>query len=171
MKKVTRSLWLCLVLLIAGCGYHLPGRGDSLPEDIQRIVVEPFINRTAEPFLETQLTNEVRDQFARRRTVEVVSSVQNADAVLTGSIVYYRATAVSYDRNDDITEYRLTITVNGELTRADGSEVLWQGTVDWNEEFFASDDRAQQDNNETAAQQDATRRLAQEVYNRITDNF
>lgn len=170
MKRLTLLL-IGLVLLVSGCGYHLPGRGDALPQDIQTVYIEPFVNKTREPFLETPLTNEVRDQFSRRRTMEVVSSPELADAILTGTIVSYRATTVSYDRNDDITEYRATMIVDAALTRANGEEVVWQGTVTWKEEFYANDDRAQQDYNETLAQEDLHRRLAQEIYNSLTDNF
>ena len=159
------------VLLLSGCGYHVPGRGNALPEDIQTVYIEPFINKTREPFLETPLTNEVRDQFSRRRTLDVVASPDLADAILTGTIVSYQSSTVSYDRNDDITEYRVTMMVDAALTRSNGEEVVWQGTVSWREEFYANDDRAQQDYNETLAQEDLHRRLAQEIYNSLTDNF
>lgn len=170
MKRLISASIICL-LLVCGCGYSLPGRGESLPDDIQRVLVEPFKNKTTEPFLETQLTNEIRDQFSRRRSLEVVSDAEQADAILSGTITSYRASSVSYDRNDDITEYRATMVVQAELIRANGEDVIWQGSVTWKEEFFANDDRAQQDYNETLAQEDLNRRLAQEVYNRITDNF
>ncbi len=170
MRRLT-VLLIGITLLVCACGYHLPGRGTSLPDDVQTVYVEPFENKTTEPFLETPLTNEVRDQFSRRRTVEVVGSPDLADAILTGTIVSYRSSTVSYDRDDDITEYRATMIVDAALTRANGEEVIWQGTVRWNEEFYANDDRAQQDYNETLAQEDLHRRLAQEIYNSLTDNF
>ena len=170
MKRLT-ILLVAVTLWVCGCGYHLPGRGTALPEDIQTVYVEPFQNKTTEPFLETPLTNEVRDQFSRRRTVEVVGSPDLADAILTGTIVSYGVGTVSYDRNDDITEYRATMRVDAALTRSNGEEVIWQGTVSWKEEFYANDDRAQQDYNETLAQEDLHRRLAQELYNSLTDNF
>ena len=171
MKNLTIAIVLMLLLLLSGCGYHLPGRGTGLPDDVQNVVINPFVNKTTEPFIETQLTNEVRDQFARRRTLDVVANVDQADVVLHGTIVGYRANSIAYDTNDDITEYRLTITVEAKLARVNGEDVLWQGTVSWSDEFFASDDRAQQDYRESQAQEQVTRRLAQEVYNRITDNF
>ncbi|PLX95078.1 MAG: molecular chaperone [Desulfuromonas sp.] len=170
MRRLAFAL-IALVVLACGCGYHLPGRGTALPEDIQRVYVEPFENKTTEPFLETPLTNEVRDQFSRRRTLEIVATPAEADAIMSGTIVSYRSGSVSYDRNDDITEYRATMVVNAALTRTNGEEVIWQGQVSWKEEFFANDDRAQQDYNESLAQEDLHRRLAQELYNRLTDNF
>lgn len=171
MKKITIALCCVVLTLLSACGYHLPGRGENLPDDIQTIVVMPFINKTTEPFIENQLTNEVRDQFSRRRTLEVVANEELADAIMTGVITSYRTRSVTYDKNDDITEYRVTMTVDAKLVRTNGEDVIWQGIVSWKEEFFASDDRAEQDYRETETQDDVSRRLAQEVYNRLTDNF
>ncbi|MBN2643902.1 MAG: LptE family protein [Desulfuromonadaceae bacterium] len=167
-----RAVLVALALLsLVACGYHLPGRGNQLPEDVQRLVIEVLKNKTTEPFIETRLTSEVRDQFARRPYFDVVASEAQADALLQGEISSYHVRAVAYDRDDEIAEYRATMTLTARLVRATRDEILWQGDVSWSEEFKASDDRAQQDNNETLAQEDLSRRLAAELYNRITDNF
>ena len=163
---------LCLITWISGgCGYHLPGRGDALPDDVEKIFVEVLTNRTTEPFIENKLTSAVRDQFARRPEFEVVSTRDKADAVLSGIITRYRARAVAYDEYDDIKEYRAAMTAELRFERPDGSEVFWQGNVSWDEEFMAHDDRSQQDNNETEAQDEISFRLATELFNRIVDNF
>lgn len=171
MKKILALIMLMVLMSLCGCGYHLPGRGGNLPDDIKTVMIEPIINKTAEPFIETRLTNELRDQFARRQVVDVVSDSGQADALLSASIVSYTSNAISYNKDDNITEYRVTIQLDGKLARSGDEEVLWQGTVQWHEEFFASADRAEQDYRESEAQQKATQRLAEEVYNRITDNF
>lgn len=170
MKYTVTCLCLC-VWLAGGCGYHLPGRGDTIPADVEKIFVEVLVNRTAEPFIENRLTSEVRDQFARRPGFEVVSERSKSEAVISGTIIRYRANAAAYDENDDIKEYRVTMTTEFRFERTDGSEVFWQGNVSWDEEFMAHDDRAQQDNNETEAQDELTFRLATELFNRIVDNF
>lgn len=170
MKYIITCICLCAWIL-GGCGYHLPGQGDALPEDIEKIYVEVLSNRTTEPFIENKLTSEVRSQFARRPAFEVVSERSKSDAVLSGTITRYRARAVAYDEDDDIKEYRAAMTVEFRFERTDGSEVLWQGNVRWDEEFSANDNRAQQDNNETEAQDELTFRLATELFNRLVDNF
>ena len=162
---------MLLIFIFTGCGYHLPGRGGSLPDDVQSVFVEPIANKTTEPFIETQLTSEVRDQFSRQQGLDVVMNAERADACLKATITSYRSNAISYNTSDDITEYRITIVVDAELVRTNGEEVIWQGSVQWHEEFSASDDRAAQDYSETQAQEKVHYRLAQELYNRITDNF
>ncbi|MGC9518346.1 MAG: LPS assembly lipoprotein LptE [Desulfuromonadaceae bacterium] len=174
MKYRLKYTLLCVCIsawLVSACGYHLPGRGDAIPADVEKIFVEVLVNRTAEPFIENRLTSEVRDQFARRPGFEVVSERSKADAVISGTITRYHASAVAYDEDDDIKEYRAAMTADFRFERTDGSEVLWQGNVSWDEEFMAHDDRAQQDNNETEAQEELTFRLATELFNRIVDNF
>lgn len=170
-KKAPAGLFWLIMLLVAGCGYNLSGRGQALPHDVDSIFVAVMSNRTTEPLLETRLTTAVRDQFARRPGFEVVSSADIADAVLSGVITSYTAHAAAYDRDDDIAEYRAEMQVEFTLERRDGTEVLWHGNVRWDEEFDAHRDRAQQDNNETAAQEQLMSRLATELYNRIVDNF
>ena len=172
MKNLSRILYsLLFMLLLSGCGYHLPGGGSGLPDDIQKVVIVQFSNRTAQPFVETGLTNEVRDQFNRRRTLDVVANEKDADAVLSGAVSAYSSSALSYDEDDDITHYRVDITVEAQLKRVADGEIIWQGNVSWHEDFRSSPDRARQEYNERIVQVKINRRLAQEVYNRITDNF
>jgi outer membrane lipopolysaccharide assembly protein LptE/RlpB len=159
------------LLLLWGCGYHLPGQGGTLPPEIETLHIELFSNRTSEPFLENQVTDFVTDQFARRRMLRLVEDPAQADAVLTGSVTAYSAVPVSYDRNDRITEYRSTMEISATLRRADVGEVLWKGNVSWTEEYPASLDKMAQEDEEAAAIEVISERLAEELYFRITENF
>jgi outer membrane lipopolysaccharide assembly protein LptE/RlpB len=171
MRPIKIVCSLLLLLLLSGCGYHLPNRDASLPDDIQSVFIAPIVNQTTEPFIETQLTSEVRDQFSRQQGVDVAMNAERADALLRATITSYRSNAIAYNNNDDITEYRITIEVDAQLVRTNGEDIIWHGSVQWHEEFSANNDRSAQDYSETQAQEKAHYRLAQELYNRITDNF
>lgn len=166
-----RLILLAAVLSAAGCGYHLPGRGSSLPADVQTVYIDLFVNRTVEPFLENGLTNEVAREFARRGVLRPVADAGKADALLTGEITGYETVPISFDRNDEITEYRSLMTVSAVLRRADTGRVLWKGGVSWSEEYPASADKAAQEDNEAAAVEIITARLAEELRFRILDGF
>lgn len=168
-----RRLWLLLaaVLLLGGCGYHLPGRGSGLPPEVQSLHIELFTNRTAEPFLENRITDSVTDRFARKRTLRLVEKRDLADAVLSGVVTGYNTTPISYDRNDVITEYRSTMTIAVTLRQTADDRVLWKGSVDWSEEYPASLDKSALEDNEAAAIAVIVDRLAQELYFRIMENF
>lgn len=171
-RYVGVGISICIgVWLLSGCGYHLPGRGDAIPADVQKIFIALLENRTTQPFIENTLTSEVRDQFTRRPGFEVVSERDKADAVITGAIIRYTTSAIAYDEKDNIREYRAVMTAEFRFERIDGSEVLWQGNVTWDEEFMADKDRALQLNYETEAQETLSSRLASELFNRIVDNF
>lgn len=168
-----RSLGLLLValLLLAGCGYHLPGRSSNLPPEVQNLYVELFSNRTAEPFLENRITDRVTDRFASTRTLGLVKTRERADAVLTGVVTGYTTSPISYDRSDVITEYRSIMTIAVTLRQTKDDRVLWKGSVDWSEEYPANLDKSAQEDNEAAAIEVIADRLSQELYFRITENF
>jgi outer membrane lipopolysaccharide assembly protein LptE/RlpB len=162
---------LFAALLLAGCGYHLPGRGAGLPAEVQTLYIELFSNRTTEPFLENRITDRVTDRFARKRSLRLVEKRDRADAILTGVVTSYLTTPISYDRRDVITEYRSTMTIAVTLRQTADDRVLWKGSVDWSEEYPASLDKSVQEDNEAAAIAGIVDRLSQELYFRIMENF
>lgn len=165
------SLLLTALLLLAGCGYHLPGRSSDLPPEVQTLYIELFSNRTAEPFLENSLTDRVTDRFARTRSLRLVERRDRADAVLSGVVTSYTTSPISYDRRDVITEYRSIMTIAVTLRQTKDDRVLWKGNVDWSEEYPANLDKSAQEDNEAAAIEVIVDRLSQELYFRITENF
>ncbi len=161
---------LLLLLLLAGCGYHRPGEGDSLGA-ISTLRIQLFANRTYEPFLENVLTNAVTQRFQRTRSWRLVEEPAVADAVFSGTVVSFQSTPVSFDANDKVLEYRAQMTVAGELRRQEDGRVLWKGSVTWNEEYPGGLDKGLQDDNKGAAIRLIAARLAEEFYFRVTDNF
>jgi len=166
----TFSLLLAALLLLGGCGYHLPGRSDSLPSDVQSLYIELFSNRTAEPFLENIITDSMA-RIARNRHLRVVEKRDIADAVLSGVVTAYSTSPISYDRNDVITEYRSTMTLAVTLRQTADDRILWKGSIDWSEEYPANLDKGVQEDNEAAAIAVIVDQLAQELYFRIMENF
>ncbi len=160
---------LLTLLLIAGCGYHLPGRGSALPEDVLSLKIPLFKNLTPRPFLENIVTNDVLLRFSRVRNLEVVSG--HADAVLEGAVVSYASRAVSYGSNDEITEYRATISIRASLKRVDNGRILWRGELSWSEEYPSALDKTVQGDNEDEAIRQASDRLAAELLDRALADF
>lgn len=160
-----------LSLLLSGCGYRLQGRSDALPGNVRHLYVELFRNDSYEPYLENALTNEVVGRFARHDRLEIVEQQARAEGVLSGRIVKYTNHALSYDPEDRIAEYRSQMTVAAALRRTDNGEVLWKGTIIWQEDYTASSDKVLQDDREQAAIQVVSQRLADELFSRLIDNF
>ncbi len=170
MRRAAVLLGL-LALLLCSCGYRLQGRSDGLPGGVRSLHVELFRNATYEPFVENAVTNEMVQRFARHASLEIVERSARAEAVLGGRIIEYSNRSLSYDRDDNIAEYRSQMTVEAVLCRTDNGAVLWKGRVAWQEDYTASSDKAVQDDREQAAIQVVSRRLADELFSRLLDNF
>jgi len=164
-------LLLPCLLCLFGCGYHFPGSESNLPAEVRSLYIELFANRTVEPFLENRITTSVIDWFARRNPRQIVEGRSGAEGVLTGAVTKYETEPISYDRNDEITEYRSTMTISATLRQTSDDRVLWKGRLEWSEEYPASLDKAAQEDNEAEAIAVIAERLAQELYFRITENF
>jgi len=165
------GLLLAGLLLIGGCGYHLPGQVNNLPDDIRTVFIGAFTNRTQEPFVENRVTNSVITEFARSDVLSLTEEKPQADAVLSGTVVRYSQSAVAYSGTDRILEYRSSMSVEAALRRQDTGRALWKGTLEWSEEFDSDRDKAVQEDNEARAIEDISDRIAEELYSRILDTF
>lgn len=160
-----------VLLFLGGCGYNLSGRGDVLPGDVHTLHIRMFANKTYKAFLENEVTNAVTDQFLLGRHLELLEDPVAADAVLSGEVTKYTTQAISYDRNDTILEYRASMSVEATLRRSRGGAVLWKGEVAWTETYPANQNKSLQQDNEAAAIGVLSKRVSQELFSRVMDNF
>lgn len=164
-------LVFALLLLLVGCGYHFSGQGGALPGGVQRVYIPLFANHTAKPRVENLLSSRVSEVFARNSNVTLVEQVEQAEAVLEGVISAYSAAALSYNQNDDISEYRATLTVEAKLRRVDDGRLLWSGVLSWDENYIAADDKSRQSDLEGQAIDEIVLRLSEELFYRLLDDF
>jgi len=166
-----KFIWpvMIIALFFSACGYRFAGSG-NLPEGIQTIAIDIFKNRTTETGLENTITNDLIYEFTRKgRSVQKNS--KKADAVLTGVIVSERITTISRQAQQSPLARRVEITVNLKLTGSDGG-VKWSASnVSAFEDYDVSTDRQVTDINKRKAIENLSERLAEKVYNRLTDNF
>ena len=163
--------FIILPALLCGCGYHFGGETDQLPGGVRHLYVTLFDNQTQEAFLENMVTNRVIEKFARTGKIHIVEDKNAADGVLSGIISNYDRNAVTYNQSDTIIEYRSRIQCAAELRRVEDNSVLWKGTVSWDDEFMATVDREITEDLEAVTQEAIAKRLADELYARLTENF
>lgn len=94
--------WLCVLavsvgLSLAGCGYHVAGRGSRLPASLKTIAVPALENRTAQYRIEQRLTEALVHELLARTSYRVVSNPAAADAVLRGQIKGLESNALLFD--------------------------------------------------------------------------
>lgn len=160
-----------LFFCLSGCGYHFPGQAGVLPGGVEKLYIPLFINKTAEPQLENKITSRVSEVFTRNSKIFQVENQNDAEAVLLGTIRNYQTRALSYDRNDDIGEYRSTMIIDAVLRQIETEQLLWEGTVNWSAEYRADKDRSVQEDLEQQVIDEITLRLAEELLYLLLDDF
>ena len=166
-----KYIWavIFIPLFFSACGYRFTGSG-NLPGGIQTIAIEIFENRTPETGLENIITNDLIFEFSRRgRRVQKYS--KEADAVLTGVIESERITTISRRAQQSALARRVEITVNLKLTDSGGG-VKWSASrISEFEEYDVATDRLTTETNKRQAIETLSKKLAEKVHNRLTDDF
>jgi outer membrane lipopolysaccharide assembly protein LptE/RlpB len=153
------ALTACILALLAlfGCGYHFAGTGGKAPGDIQSIAVNVLSNQTAEIGIETIFTNAILNEFIRWKRLPV-KPLNEAEAVLVGSVARIKTQTASHLTRSRTLETRVTVTLSLTLTRVDTDEVLWQNKkLSYHDEYVE------------AANALNTNRLRREAFRRIAE--
>jgi outer membrane lipopolysaccharide assembly protein LptE/RlpB len=113
-------------LALGGCGYALVGRGNTLPADIRKVYIKPIENRTGHQRVDQAVTLAIGDEMVKRQRFTLTTSRQGADAELSGAVVGFGATPVTFDQAGRATGYELSLTASIVFKRIDDDKVLWQ---------------------------------------------
>lgn len=117
--------------LLGGCGYTLAGRGNNIPEDIQKVFLASLENETSRSQVEQILTDAISNELVTRRRFEVVNSGSEADAVLKGKVLDFSVIPVTFDANGLANNFEITISADMVFQRVPGAdgqegEVIWK---------------------------------------------
>ncbi len=177
MRKIILLLAFAVICLLSGCGYHLAS--EALTPSLtagKTIAIPMWRNKSFRMNLETVMTGSLVDEFAMRSGGMVVAE-EAADLLLTGTIVNYSEAALSYFASDLVSEYRMTMTVEAVLSDKRSQKVLWKGKLEASQDFPALSNpnvpnrMALQQNNEDAALLEISRKIAQKLYQKMSENF
>ena len=123
-----RHLLFVLLPLMAmplACGYALVGRASNVPADVRRVYVKPFENRTPRPQVEQIVTRAIADELVTRQRFAVVGDATSADAEISGVVLGFGVTPVTFDTNGRATEYEISITSQVRFRRTTDDQTLW----------------------------------------------
>lgn len=167
-----RIVLLFFVVVLAGCGYHTPGSSDNWVGGDARIVyVELLENRTSEPYLENYLTDALVAELSRSRLLVLTEKKVSAQVVLSGTIMEFDSNALAYGGTDQITDYRATLQVAVQLTRAGNKEILWKSELQRTEDYLAKVDKNLELEGERFAARQVSQRLAEDICAALLNNF
>ena len=125
-----------LALLVSGCGYTA---GTLLPPHLKTVHIPLFKENFAvpgesgdirrfEPILPgvgSDVTQEVVARFFLEGSLQIVDR-EDADAILSGEVIGFRRTPLSYTSDDEVREYRVTILVNVTFRDLKKDEIVWE---------------------------------------------
>ena len=84
-------------IILSGCGYHVTGRTNLLPKNIQTIAIPAFANITTRYKVSELLAGALTREFISRTRYRIVTDPNQADAVLTGAVVNFFAYPILLD--------------------------------------------------------------------------
>src|SRR5262249_48461648 len=86
-----------VVLAFVGCGYHVAGHNDALPQEIHVIAVPALENTTTSYRIEQRFTSATVHEFLAKTQYKIVSNPAAGDAVLHGKILSLEAVPLLFD--------------------------------------------------------------------------
>ncbi|HBG45520.1 MAG TPA: hypothetical protein DDW94_00860 [Deltaproteobacteria bacterium] len=163
-----RFLYILVLLLFAGCGYHVAGKAGQMPGGVETLAIPVFTNKTIKPDIESAVTSAFVSEF-----VTTVSVAGDAPFVMEGVITAYSLTPVSFTKSDVNQEYRLTVTMSLRILNENTGAVIWQDRSVTDYEDFAVniDDVAATKDREADALRKLSRDTARLVKERMMEGF
>lgn len=125
MRVTGWSIALVGLILSTGCGYTTKS---SLDEQYQTIFVSAFQNTSRQYDLQAPLTNAITRKFITDGRLRVVGR-DEADLILEGVIRDYRVKGITYDEDDEVTQFLCVVLASARLTERDTGKVLWEEKV------------------------------------------
>ncbi len=171
MARPLAALLLCLILFLAGCGYHRAERTAELPSWIQTIYIAPWDNRSNELLLGPWMTAELRQEFLRGSGLSLAPE-DEADVILRGKVVQVNTSGLSYTRYDQSVERRISVECEVSLEDRRTGRVLWQtDNIRREEAFWVGTEVMETEGLKNQALQKLSRDVAETIYHRITGVF
>jgi outer membrane lipopolysaccharide assembly protein LptE/RlpB len=159
-----------LLPLLAGCGYHVVQPGSKGTELAGKTFeVKLFANKSFRAGIEAAVTDALVDELVTREGQRVLEV--GGEYVVSGTVISYGRSTVSYTATDEAKEYRASIATEAVLTRRITGQIVWKGNVSAYQDFPANTNAALQQNNEAAAIRSASLKIAQQIYLHLTENF
>ena len=163
---------LAMLLSLAGCGYGLVGRGSNLPADIRSVYLKPLENKTPRTQAEQFLTRAIADELVTRHRFSVVGAETGADAEISGAVVGFGATPVTFDNSGRATEYEISITASILFKRVGKDQVLWKNDrYNFRESYPVEVSNTAYFDQENLALEKASKRFAQTMVSDLLEGF
>jgi hypothetical protein len=167
-----KHIWLLSLIwiLAISCGYRFGEQG-GFPGDTEKLFVKVLENRTQETGVENIVTAALLSELTLRKTNNLASGLDNADVVLSGVVEEVAIRTIATRTRDTAGERRVTVTIALKLAKQDGNVVWSTQSLTENEGYSVVADNERTDKNRRDAIRALSRRMAEKVVNRLSDDF
>lgn len=164
---------LCLIALIAGCGYHVAGRASALPASWNTVAVPIFVNRTPTYRIEQRVTNAVIHEFLSRTKYRVIPDETGADAVLRGEITDIQAVPLLFDATSGhVNTFLVTVKLKVSLVDEESKKTVYHdGNFVFRNQYQVSSDVNRFFQEEGPAMDRMSRDFASDLVSRLLEGF
>ena len=160
-------------MAVSSCGYHVAGKGDLVPKSVHTIAIPAFANITTRYKLTDHLPQAITREFIARTRYQIVTDVNQADAVLRGSIVNYVAYPTTIDQQTGrASGLQVNVTLQITLTeRATGKVIYSRPNFDVHQRYELSITAGAYFEESDAALDRLSRDVARDLVSSILENF
>ena len=170
MFQINKNIiYILLFWVFTSCGYHFSGGGE-FPENIKKIKIEIFKNKTSSNTIATVLTNDLIYETGRNKNITITDK-DSADAIITGEIKSLGIAVIAHTGGYVSSEKRVTVTVSVKITGKDGKLIWSRETISAQEAFKTNQTKSIEEQNQNSAIVILSKRLAELIHSSITDNF
>lgn len=112
--------FICLLplLLLAGCSGYKLGPSNGMVAGEKSVQINPFKNETLEPRLSEPITREIRKRVQQDGTYKLATH-NEGDLIVTGTILGYSRSPISYEPSDVITARDYHVTISARIVAVD----------------------------------------------------
>jgi hypothetical protein len=142
-------------LLDTDCGYHLAGKGISLPQQYWQMAIPVFENQTPQQEIAQTITLAVIEAFSRHGELKIVP-LEKANSTLSGTILNYREQPQNISNSSLAKSYRIFITASVKLIDRKTEKPFWEDQ----KMYFSQDYDVSEYLGQTEFSQKEARRLA-----------
>jgi hypothetical protein len=170
---MTRFALIVACAALAGCGYHVTGRGEMMPKTVKTIAIPAFSNTTTRYQLARMLPADVAHEFISRTRYHIVADPNQADAVLTGTLTNFASVPVIVDpASGRATGVQVIVTMQVTLTdRATGKALFQRNGYEIRNNYQISIDPQQYFDETGTAMQRVSKDAARSIVSAILESF
>ncbi|MFQ6102834.1 MAG: LptE family protein [Candidatus Glassbacteria bacterium] len=154
-RSVAGCAYLMLILFLSSCGVY--STSTQIAPHLKTVYVPTFKNKTSEFYIPQLITDGIIERLLNESNLRV-SSTEDADSILRGTILDYRVEALAYTGEGEVKSRRVRLLMEAEFVDQIKNKVIWKADNMERWGTYDSDTETERDGAERAIE-----KLAQDI--------